>query len=75
MKSFLFLPLASVMGMQQEPQVPVPDRKVRIEVVTTENGETKRVTKEFDANDDAQMQEALRELGVLNQMKLEPWRA
>ncbi|HRD53813.1 MAG TPA: PDZ domain-containing protein [Flavobacteriales bacterium] len=69
-KTFLFLPLASVIGMQQEPQVPVPDRKVRIEVVTTENGETKRVTKEFDANDDAQMQEALRELGVLNHMKL-----
>lgn len=69
-KPFLFLPLASVISMQQEPQVPVPDRKVRIEVVTTENGETKRVTKEFDANDDAQVQEALRELGVLNQMKL-----
>jgi membrane-associated protease RseP (regulator of RpoE activity) len=69
-KTFLFLPLASVIGLQQEPQVPVPDRKVRIEVVTTENGETKRVTKEFDANDDAQMQEALRELGVLNHMKL-----
>lgn len=71
-KTFLFLPLASVIGMQQEPQVPVPDRKVRIEVVTTENGETKRVTKEFDATDDAQVQEALRELGVLNQMKLGP---
>ena len=69
-KTFLFLPLASVIGLQQEPQVPVPDRKVRIEVVTTENGETKRVTKEFDANDDAQMQEALRDLGVLNHMKL-----
>jgi membrane-associated protease RseP (regulator of RpoE activity) len=69
-KTFLFLPLASVIGLQQEPQVPVPDRKVRIEVVTTENGETKRVTKEFDATDDSQVQDALRELGVLNQMKL-----
>lgn len=69
-KPFLFLPLASVISMQQEPQVPVPDRKVRIEVVTTENGETKRVTKEFDAADEAQLQDALRELGVLNQMKL-----
>jgi len=70
--TFLFLPLAAVIGFQQEPQVPVPDRKVRIEVVTTENGETKRVTKEFDATNDAQVQDALRELGVLNQMKLGP---
>lgn len=72
LKPFLFLPLAAVIGFQQEPQVPVPDRKVRIEVVTTENGETKRVTKEFDATNDAQVQDALRELGVLNQMKLGP---
>ncbi|MBK9176782.1 MAG: PDZ domain-containing protein [Flavobacteriales bacterium] len=68
---FLFIPLAAVFQSgQQDPVTPAPDRKVRIEIVTTENGETKRVTKEFDANDDAQVQDALRELGVLNHMKL-----
>ncbi len=68
--TILLFPLASVMGLQQEPQTPPTDRKVRIEVVTTENGETKRSTKEFNAADDAQLQEALRELGVLGQFKL-----
>ena len=67
---FLFVPLAAVMGMQQEPQAPAPDRKVRIEVVTKENGETKRVTKELDFADEARIQEALRELGVIGQLKL-----
>lgn len=68
---FLFIPLAAVFQSgQQDPVTPAPDRKVRIEIVTTENGETKRVTKEFDANDDAQLQDALRELGVHNHMKL-----
>lgn len=68
---FLFIPLAAVFQSgQQDPVAPATDRKVRIEIVTTENGETKRVTKEFDATDDAQVQDALRELGVLNHMKL-----
>lgn len=71
---FLFLPLAAVFQTavpQQEPDPQAPvERKVRIEVVTTENGETKRVTREFDAADEAQLQDALRELGVLEHMKL-----
>ena len=71
---FLFLPLAAVLQTavpQTEPEPQAPsDRKVRIEIVTTENGETKRVTHEFDAADEAQMQDALRELGVLDHMKL-----
>ncbi|MBK8498495.1 MAG: PDZ domain-containing protein [Flavobacteriales bacterium] len=70
---FLF-PLAAVFqsaAPQQVPDVQTPtDRKVRIEIVTTENGETKRVTREFDAADDAQVEDALRELGVLEHMKL-----
>lgn len=70
LKPFLFIPLASVMGVQQDPQVPPPDRKVRIEVVTKENGETKRITKELNGADEAQVQDALREMGVLGQMKL-----
>lgn len=70
--TLLTIPLACVIGLQQEPQPPAAQRKVRIEVVTTENGETKRATKEFDASDDAQVQDALRELGVLDQMRLRP---
>lgn len=70
----LLFPLAAVFQSAVPQQDPVPqtppDRKVRIEIVTTENGETKRVTKEFDASDEAQMQEALRELGVLDHMSL-----
>lgn len=42
-----------------------PESKVRIEVITTENGETKRVTKEFDADDEAAIEDALREMGVM----------
>lgn len=71
---FLFIPLAAVfqtVSPQTDPEPQAPsDRKVRIEIVTTENGETKRVTREFDAADEAQMQDALRELGVLEHMKL-----
>lgn len=70
--ALLTIPLACVIGLQQEPQPPAAQRKVRIEVMTTENGATKRATKEFDATDDAQVQEALRELGVLDQMRLGP---
>lgn len=71
-KTFLFLPLAAVLQAAPQEQLPPADRKVRIEVMTTENGETRRVTKEFDAGSDAQVQEALRELGVLDQMRLGP---
>ena len=70
---FYFLPLAAVFQTavpQQEPDQVPTDRRVRIEIVTTENGETKRVTREFDATDDAQVEDALRELGVLEHMSL-----
>jgi len=71
----LLITLASVFQTGTSPQEPVPqgtaDRKVRIEIVTTENGETKRVAREFDANDDAQLHEALRELGVLDHLRVD----
>ena len=68
---FLFLPLATVFQAgQQGPVDQAPERKVRIEIVTTENGETHKVTKEFDATDEAQLQEALRELGVFDHFAL-----
>lgn len=71
-KTFLILPLAAVLQAAPQEQLPPAERKVRIEVLTIENGETRRVTKEIDASSDAEMQEALRELGVLEQMKLGP---
>ncbi len=42
-----------------------PEGRIRIEVITTENGETKRVTKEFDTGDEGAVQDALREMGVM----------
>ncbi len=67
----LLLPLAAVFQIApQEPEPQGPERKVRIEIVTSENGETKRVTREFDATDDAQLHDALRELGVMEHFKL-----
>lgn len=71
----LLITLASVFQSgttQQEPTpAPTPDRKVRIEIVTTENGETKRVTREFDASDADQMQDVLREMGVMDKMRVD----
>ncbi|HNR56287.1 MAG TPA: hypothetical protein PKJ19_14045, partial [Flavobacteriales bacterium] len=73
-KTFLFMPMAAVFqsgGTQLPPQEQGPEqRKVRIEIVTTENGETKRVTREFDANNEEQMHDAMRELGILDHMVL-----
>lgn len=72
-KTFLFIPMAAVLQSgQQDPVPPAPDRKVRIEIVTTEKGETKRIAREFDATDDAQVEEALREMGVLHHMRIGP---
>ncbi len=46
------------------------ERKVRIEVTRNENGSQSRVTREFDLNDQQQLQDALRELGVLDEMNM-----
>lgn len=73
-KTFLFMPLAAVFQGGTAPQAIAQeqekDRKVRIEIVTTENGETKRVTHEFDAADEEAMNEAMRELGILDHLTL-----
>jgi len=75
LKTLFFMPLAAVFqggatpeasAQEQEPA----ERKVRVEIVTTENGETKRITKEFDATNDAEIQHALKELGVLDQINV-----
>ncbi len=44
------------------------DRKVRIEITTTEDGHTTRVEREFDLSDERSLQDALRELGVLEEL-------
>ena len=73
-KTFLFMPLAAVFQGSTAPQAIAQEqekeRKVRIEIVTTENGETKRVTHEFDAANEEAMQEAMRELGILDHFSL-----
>lgn len=52
-------------------QDPAEDRKVRIEIVTTENGETKRVTKEFDFSSEEGIENTLKELGVLDRFNID----
>lgn len=44
------------------------DRKVRIEITTTEDGRTSRIEREFDLNDERSLQDALRELGVMEEL-------
>lgn len=74
-KTFLFMPLAAVFQGSTAPQAIAQeqekDRKVRIEIVTSENGETKRVTHEFDAADEEAMQQAMRELGIMDHLTLD----
>ena len=73
-KTFLFMPLAAVLqsgtAQQALAQEQVKERKVRIEIVTNENGETKRVTHEFDATNEQEMHDALREFGILDHFNL-----
>lgn len=74
-KTFLFMPLAAVFqsgtAQQAVAQEQVKERKVRIEIVTNENGETKRVTHEFDATNEQEMHEALREIGIMDHFNLD----
>lgn len=74
-KPFLFMPLAAVFQGSTVPpataQEKVTDHKVRIEIMTTENGETKRVTREFDASNEEELQDALRELGVMDHLSFD----
>ncbi|MFZ1333144.1 MAG: PDZ domain-containing protein, partial [Flavobacteriales bacterium] len=47
------------------------DRKVRVEIVTTEDGETKRITKEFDVSSEEGIENTLKELGVLDHLNID----
>ena len=44
--------------------------KVRIEITRNENGETSHTVREFDLNDEQGMQNALRELGVMEELNM-----
>ena len=44
--------------------------KVRIEITRNENGETSHSVREFDLNDERGMQNALRELGVMEELNM-----
>lgn len=44
------------------------DRKVRIEITTNENGSTQHVTREFDLSDGEALEDALRDLGVFDEI-------
>lgn len=44
------------------------ERKVRIEITTNEDGRTQHVTREFDLNDGDALEDALRELGVFDEI-------
>jgi PDZ domain/Secretion system C-terminal sorting domain len=46
------------------------ERKVRIEITRNENGNKSHVTREFDLNDERQLADALRELGVLDELNV-----
>lgn len=47
---------------------PANERRVRIEITRNDNGKTSHVTREFDLNNDAELHEALRELGVIDEL-------
>ena len=56
---------ASLFAQNDEP---TSDRKVRIEITTTENGTTSRTEREFDLSDAQSLQQALDEMGVLKEL-------
>lgn len=46
------------------------ERRVRIEITRNENGNESHVTREFDLNDEQQLADALRELGVMDELNI-----
>ncbi|MBL7984757.1 MAG: PDZ domain-containing protein, partial [Flavobacteriales bacterium] len=67
---------ASILAFVGICTLPVPaqqrdgERKVRIEVTRTENGQRTRETREFDLSDERQLADALRELGVMDELNI-----
>ena len=46
------------------------ERRVRIEITRNENGSESHITREFDLNDQQQLADALRELGVMDELNV-----
>jgi len=74
MRTFALLPGLAAMSLLDPTfafaQDPDDERKVRIEITRTENGETTRITRELDTGDEQALQEALKELGVMDELKM-----
>jgi hypothetical protein len=74
MRTFALLPALAALSLLDPAfafaQDPACDRKVRIEITRTENGETSRITREFDMTDEEALQEALKELGVMDELNM-----
>ena len=62
----IFLGTPSTLSAQEKEG----DRKVRIDITRKENGRTSHVTKEFTMDDANGLEDALRELGVLDELQL-----
>ncbi len=62
----LFIAAHSTIAFAQGPG----ERRVRIEITRNENGNESHVTREFDLNDEQQLADALRELGVMDELNV-----
>ncbi len=74
MRTFALLPSLAALSLLDPAfafaQDPDGERKVRIEIIRTENGNTSRVTREFDMTDEQGLQDALKELGVMDELNM-----
>src|SRR5690349_15642104 len=68
----LFLAAPAPLLAQEPAPTPQPpgERKVRIEITRNENGNTSHVTREFDLSDEKQLVDALKELGVMDELNV-----
>lgn len=72
LKPLLSVPLALALHAHGQEPLAAPHGTVRIDMEVTENGQVHRITKEFDAEDEAQVQDALRELGMMDHTEAGP---
>ena len=71
-KRWILICLATVFtmgyGKKAKSQDDQDERKVRIEITTRENGSTNSVTREFDLSNEEALEDALREMGVFDEI-------
>lgn len=58
----------AVTAQEDEERTEDGERRVRIEITKNENGKKSHVTREFDLNNDEELHDALRELGVIDEL-------